>query len=476
MDKVTCTPSNYGPSNVAQDASTVDYCFRNFKSAVNISGRWREGHTLPHKYFPMLLLAQGFTTGIFILMWKFWLSRDLSNHIKCIIEYSNNMTEYYRKYDKSMRTNIPEASLHREIDNFLEYLAFLLMQKSRDLFKHFVIKCVLFLFLSTVWIIGNVLIFYPDFRLFQGKFVCLLEESKVVNQRVADCTITTTPFLRVCWYISVSLVVLLFVFTLCRLFVTICYRRPFQESFFYMYIPGIMDSRLGDVVNSSLSLRYCTFVSNFCEDNVRLCKDLGMSRSLTRKYGVIDGTTPGRETIVDRHFPVIQPQQIKKFRISAENYSLDENANERFRTGKVRFSRPFGSKSKVAPSLSTISVSAVPSAHRKHDRVHFNRPAVVMKDSYNDEKYMTSRLLARKLEKEMNFHRVSSRMSTDSNTYFPTQSSHGTPKRISVNVAGIKSSSSNLYGSSLGVKYTAPLASHYTSALNSRNRDFDPYA
>jgi hypothetical protein len=60
----------------------------------------------------------------------------------------------------------------------------------------------------------------------------------------------------------------------------------------------------------------------------------------TRKYGVPDGSTPGRETIMDKHFPVLQPEQLKRFRISCELFrTKNDKEKKRGKRAKVRFAR-----------------------------------------------------------------------------------------------------------------------------------------
>ncbi|XP_069103801.1 uncharacterized protein [Argopecten irradians] len=334
VDKVSCYGNGISGSNFVGPEAEVR-CFNNFRLATLQGSKWTEGRQLMHKFFPILLLCQSLSFVVLLILWFWCLSRDLTDQIGSVIHYCDNLTDYYRKYDKGLRKNVTEATLHREIDNCLEFLVCLLMKKAKKLYMLALIKWASLILICFAWFIGYFMIILPDLIVFEDKFVCLYEDVPT-SQKTAECTIPTSNFLRAVWYINQVLLGLLALVATFQV-IELCQRKNFSSSFFYRTMPGLQDGRLAECVDLYYNPRYVNFLSCVCDTNINLCTDNGLSKSLARKYGAPDGWTPGKQTIVDKHYPVIQPEQIQKFRQSSEDHfrKKDVKNSKTIKTVKV---------------------------------------------------------------------------------------------------------------------------------------------
>jgi hypothetical protein len=97
---------------------------------------------------------------------------------------------------------------------------------------------------------------------------------------------------------------------------------------------------------------------------------------------------------MDKHFPVLQPEQLKRFRISCELFrTKNDKENKREKRAKVRFARErddLDAKSINSATDSVISKISVNSRYNqtvKKNKVHH----------LDRDFYMTPRLMARKI-------------------------------------------------------------------------------
>jgi len=419
-----------------------------------------------HKLFPIILICEALSLLMLVLVWYWWWGRGMATQILSIADYCNNLTEYYRKYDKGMRTAVTEATLHREIDNFLEYFAYLLMKKSKQLYVGYIVKWTSLVIVCGAWFAGYIAMFYPGFVVFEDKFLCAVNKISI-----EECSVPTSTFLRAVWYITIVLLSLLIVIAFLHIFET-CRRQKFSSTFFYRTIPGAMDSRLSSCVDIYFNPKFHSLISKFCDANSHLCTNIGLSRSLARKYGTTDGWTPGRETIMDKHYPVIQPEQIRRFRLISEIHfrkhykNLPENGNIHNTKSK---SVHYGKRTvHVHPYRS-------PRIHNISGKVSSSSGYSTTEHSESLDKisYMTPRLMARKLQKNVSpIHK--------SNDFQGPMTS--TPKgRLTeeeLNYFAVQiASHRHLDGheKSTAVKY-APRNTGNHPKFVSRNRDLNPFA
>ena len=299
-------------------------CWSEFKNATADGANYVNRDFLPHKIYPILLLCEGLSLLLPLVIWYWCFGRELSDSVASVIDHSNNLTEYYRKYDKTKGRAVTEVMLHRELDNFLEYMAYLLITQSKRMFRLFVAKWVALLILTICWIAGLVALHMPNFAdIFADKFTCVFGYDKIKrSQRIAECTIPTATLLRATWFANAALLGFLVIFVI--VYVVVLNRRyQYVDTFMYRSIPGCMDKRLATCIQQFFNSRHFSLISRFCGQNTFLCRDVGMSRSLARKYGLFHTHTPGRGGIMDKHFPIIQTEQIEKFRLSAELFYLN---------------------------------------------------------------------------------------------------------------------------------------------------------
>lgn len=243
---------------------------------------WVEGAPIHrHKIFPILLICQCACLGIPLLIWYWCLSSELRSHTKAIIEHANLLTIAYHKYDRSQLRS-DEASVHRQLDNYLEYLSYLLTCKARRLYTMHLIKWIVMLIITVAWFGGNLGMFSPDFVIFRDRFTCLYDNR---SQITYDCYFPTSMFLRVIWYIDIIILAILIVLILLHIIVDLCLPRRYQDTYLHRSVPGAMDYRLAHCIQRNYNSRYYWMLSKLCDENEHLCNDPGLSKSLARKYG-----------------------------------------------------------------------------------------------------------------------------------------------------------------------------------------------
>ncbi|XP_064615478.1 uncharacterized protein LOC135479533 [Liolophura sinensis] len=310
VDKVKCSSRdqpNYG--NTLSEVN--DYCWNNPRPA-NLDTRlnytlvngtayftnppangtkvtynvWVEGAPLHrHKIFPILLICQCTCLAIPLLIWHWCLASEMRSHTKAIIEHGNILTTAYHKYDRSQLRS-DEASVHRQLDNYLEYLSYLLTCKARRLYTMHLIKWIAMLVITVAWLGGNLGMFSPDFVIFRDRFTCLYDSR---NQITYNCYFPTSIFLRVVWYINIIILAILIVLILFHIIVDLCLPRRYQDTYLHRSIPGAMDYRLAHCIQRNYNSRYYWMLSKLCDENEHLCNDPGLSKSLARKYGTHAG-------------------------------------------------------------------------------------------------------------------------------------------------------------------------------------------
>lgn len=417
-----------------------------------------------HKFFPILLLCQCLSFGILLVFWYWRLSKDMANQIRSVIDYCDNLTEYFRKYDKGMRNAVTEATLHREIDNCLEFIMYLFMNRAKRIYISTVIKWVSVMIVACAWFVGYFVMILPNLVIFEDNFLCLYENDlKAGVQRVAECTVPTSTFLRAVWYINQVLLGLL---ALVAMFhgLELCQRRSFSSSFFYRTVPGLQDGRLAESVDLYFNARHLSLLSRFCDSNLHLCKDAGLSKSLARKYGAPDGWTPGRETLVDKHFPVIQPEQLRKFRLTSEKYYRKKQSEEKKKAKTVKV-RPVSQRKATINRNSRNAVTPGKTTAASGRSQGTSGQKRIPGFEYDQSMYMTSHLLGRKLEKDLRSVRSSKKWQG---------STSSTPKTYR----------SDVRLNELAVAMTTPRAqmdyrprgAGYYPSFTTRNREFNPHA
>ena len=463
VDKVDC----YETSSSAWYIDVNNYCWNNFTDVIRTPAV-----SLPHKMFPIITLCEAMSMILPLLIWYWCFGKSLKNQITAVIDRSNTLTEYYRMYDRGMHRSVSESTLHRELDNLLELLLHLFINKMTKIYVLYTVKWVLIIIICSVWVVGQVFLLYPDLIIFQDSFHCVLKDTKGATIS-ASCAIPTSTFLRAVWYINIAFLSLLIICTFACL-IMIGRKVRYTSTFFYTSVPGVMDSRLSDCIQETFNSRHISLLSRFCEDNTNLCTNPGLSRSLSRKYGVPDGSTPGRETIMDKHFPVLQPEQLKRFRICCELFrTKNDKENKRGKRAKVRFARErddLDTKSINSATDSVISKISVNSRYNqtvKKNKVHH----------LDRDFYMTPRLMARKMGKDLKSIKNSPRLSS-------LNSSQRTPRSISsLDIGHLSQRSSTPRHSEVSSrrqdnKYMdvhAQTTGHYP-VFASRNRELNPYA
>jgi hypothetical protein len=233
-----------------------------------------------------------------LLIWYWCFGKSLKNQITAVIDRSNTLTEYYRMYDRGMHRSVSESTLHRELDNLLELLLHLFINKMTKIYvlytvkwiliiiicsvwvafrpiiiKHanvqmirrernamfmyhtalrnvevgiahdaemvalhreldnllelllhlfinkmtkiyvlYTVKWILIIIICSVWVVGQVFLLYPDLIIFQDSFHCVLKDTKGATIS-ASCAIPTSTFLRAVWYINIAFLSLLIICT-----------------------------------------------------------------------------------------------------------------------------------------------------------------------------------------------------------------------------------------------------------------------
>ncbi|CAG2251931.1 unnamed protein product [Mytilus edulis] len=473
VDKVKC----YATISARWSGIDVnDFCWNNFTASVELqTGHFTSGDLLPHKIFPVITLCEALSMVLPLLIWSWCFGKNLKNQITAVIDQSNTLTDYYRMYDKGIRRQtVNETTLHRELDNFLELILSILMVKMPKIYVLYTLKWVVVIIFCHAWIIGQVFLLYPNLVIFEDTFLCV----KMINPGTyasAQCSIPTSTFLRAVWYINIAFLSLVLICTFFCL-IMIGKRVKYSSTFFYIHVPGAMDSRLADCIQESFNTTYYSLLSRFCEDNTHLCSDSGLARSLSRKYGVPDGTTPGKETIMDKHFPVLQPEQLKKFRLTCEQYKTRKQDRGKGRNkSKVRFAHRKDESDTVSMISATDSVMS-----RMSIRSRTDRPARRNKvRHYDPDVYLTPRLMTRKMVQDLKTIKNSSRLSS-------LNSSQRTPRSVSsVDIGKWTPRSStptprkqDVQGRRPVVKYmdVNPQTTGHYPVFASRNREYNPYA
>lgn len=414
VDKVHCY-DNKGPWTTNDNIN--EYCWNNFSSAIEVSkGTYKIGPFLPHKLFPIITICEAISMLLPLFIWSWCFGKNFENQISAVIDQSNNLTEYYRMYDKGVRRTVTEASLHRELENYLELLLSIVMHKMPRIFVLYVLKWVFVLIFSIIWIAGQVVVHFPDMNIFVGSFLCVSIDGKSAS----TCSIPTSTFLRAVWYINIAFLGLVLICSIAGLII-LARGNTFTSTFFFSHVPGAMDTRVADCMEETFSKPQYTLLSRFCEDNTQLCNDPGMSRSLSRKYGVRDGFTPGRETIMEKHFPVIQPEQIRKFRLACEQYKTKKYNKDKGRAKpKVRFARGNSDPETISIYSNPESIVGSMSFRGKPTK----RPNKNKIQHIDRDFYLTPRLMQRKMAQDLKSIKSSSKFSS-SNT------SQRTPRSIS---------------------------------------------
>lgn len=321
VDRIKC----YDYSSLASFArkeEAEEFCWIDFYEATNHSNVWVPENSLPHKLFPVLLIGESACVLLPIILWYWCYGRGITDDVNSIIDHVNCLTDAYFHYDRGRHLTVSE-NLHNHLDNYLQFLIYCLTARARSTFISFIVKWLCVIFVLCGWVIGHFLIHMGfKFEIFRDKFVCLFNTDISGVQSVAICTIPTSTYLRAVWFINMAVTIALIIATIGYV-IDSCRSKLYEKSFLYNSVPGCMDRRLAMCVKKFFASQHVSLLAKFCEMNSHLLYDVGKSKTLSRKYALLEGISPGRESVVDRHYPVIQPYQLDEFVIQSELHFLN---------------------------------------------------------------------------------------------------------------------------------------------------------
>lgn len=321
IDRIKCY--NYSSlSTFARTGQAEEFCWIDFTEATNRSNIWIPENGLPHKLFPILLIGESACVLLPFILWYWCYGRGVSDDINSIIDHVNCLTDAYAHYDRGRHLTVSE-NLHNHLDNYLQFLIYCLTSRARTTYISFIFKWLCVILILCGWVVGHFLLHMNfEFEIFRDKFVCLFNTDTSGVQSVALCTIPTSTYLRAVWFINMVVTISLIIATIGYVIDT-CRSKLYEKSFLYNSVPGCMDRRLAMCVKKFFPSEHVSLLAKFCEMNSHLLFDVGRSKTLARKYALLEGISPGRESVVDRHYPVIQPYQLDEFVIQSELHFLN---------------------------------------------------------------------------------------------------------------------------------------------------------
>lgn len=306
---------------------------------MNNSNAWLEKSKLPHKLFPVLIIGESASVLLPIILWYWCYGRPVSDDVNSILDHANCLTDAYGRYDRGNYLTVSE-NLHNTLDNYLQFFIYFLTTRARSTYISFIVKWLCLVFILCGWVVGQILIHKNfEFAIFRDKFICLYNTGV---QNVATCTISTSTYMRAVWFINMVVTSVLIIATVAYV-IDLLRPKLYEKTFLYHSVPGCMDRRLALCVNKFYKIQYVSLIAKFCEMNSHILYDVGRCKTLARKYALLEGISPGRESIVDRHYPVIQPYQLDKFAIQSELHFLNiqpktakqDNTNKKERDEKA---------------------------------------------------------------------------------------------------------------------------------------------
>jgi hypothetical protein len=276
--------------------------------------------------------------------------------------------------------------------------------------------------------------------------------------------------MRAVWFINMVVAAVLIIATVAYV-IDLIRPKLYEKTFLYNSIPGCMDRRLALCVNKFYKVQYVSLFAKFCELNSHILYDVGRCKTLARKYALLEGISPGRESIVDRHYPVIQPYQLDKFAIESELHFLNiqskttrkDNAHEKEKDDKDnKFDKNLKLNTKRKRKIK-------PNSPRKADQLRFI-PLHIL----NRTLYKFAKDSPRSLEQSPITHRSNQSRLTLEDLEFQTS----TPENRTLSRSFMTSlNSSRIHGN----RYS-PIATQFYP-INSvhpmhpaRTRELDPYA
>lgn len=329
-------------------------CWIDFSEAVNRSNTWIAGNRLPHKLFPVLVIGESACILLPIILWYWCYGRGVGDDISAVVDHVNSLTDAYAHYDRGRHMTVSEYLLNH-LDNYLQFFIYCLTSRARSTFVSFILKWTFMVFILCGWVVGLLLIHMNfDFEIFRDKFLCLYNTNAAGVQSIAICTIPTSTYLRAVWFINMAVTIAMVMATIAYV-IDSCRPKLYEKSFFYSSIPGCMDRRLAMCIKKFFSSQHVALLAKFCEMNSHLFYDVGRSKTLARKYALLEGISPGRESLVDRHYPVIQPYQLDEFVVQSELHFLNLRSKSTAKAANVKIDVKDKKDVKPVPKLKLLS-------------------------------------------------------------------------------------------------------------------------